>query len=594
MISMRIPAGKGKDGHPKKHDFRRLGNYCRDASHEGEKCLLAWHEGCQAPSYDLALIEIEATQAMNTRCKNDKTYHLIVSFRPEDESKLTPGAFREIERAMADALGLSAHQRVCGVHKNTNHLHLHVAYNLIRPDKFTINEPYFDQMKRDAACRAMEEQFGLAVDNGIEERDWQKPQIDQRAAAMEAHAGEQSFQSYALERKAELLQALEGATTWADVHAVFGRYGMEIKPQGNGLAVVRTGGKEGIKASALDRSLTKTRLVTRLGDYEKPAISPVAKEHYDRRPLHPRSAERDALYVDFKGIIDQREQQLKAARQHTLETMQDIKQRAAERRKEQNQRIMSRQTRAQICQALRLQEREALLLAQAAGRDSLKRVREQYPFHDWHGYLKWQADQGNETALAVLRSRPQKTEPEKPQPQTDAAARRAEIKLAGAAKERRIAAMPLGWKHKAALTAINRMEQLAAMEQVGENTSPLFTGVRHDIDNRGVVIFTLPNGGTIRDAGKKLYFSQGQDQAARIYANAKFGKRISVTGNTIERGPNGRPARPNNPIYKQSYLAHIKQICANGLRKVSELNVVRFGKSNKVLLQGDAHPDLER
>ncbi|MDD2467631.1 MAG: hypothetical protein PHI97_26925, partial [Desulfobulbus sp.] len=124
----------------------------------------------------------------------------------------------------------------------------------------------------------------------------------------------------------------------------------------------------------------------------------------------------------------------------------------------------------------------------------------------------------------------------------------------------------------------------------------LFAGSRHDIDNQGVVIFTLANGGTIRDAGKKLYFSPGQDHAARIYANAKFGKQIAVTGNTIERGPNGRPARPNNPIYKQSYLAHIKQICANGLRKVSELNVVRFGKGkgDKVLLPGDAHPDMER
>ncbi|WP_084312948.1 TraI/MobA(P) family conjugative relaxase [Desulfobulbus elongatus] len=583
MIAKRIDAKPGND------NIQALGNYIADASHEGEKILFAWHAGCAAETYKLALIEIAATQALNTRSTKSKTYHLMVSFRPEDEPKLTPDVIHDIETHFAAALGYEGHQRLCGVHKNTNHLHLHVAYNMINPDRFTRHEPFRDFHRLAEVCRTMEEKYDLAVDNGIDREP--RPQIDQRAAAMEAHAGVQSFQSYALERKAELLQALEGAATWADVHTIFGRYGMEIKPQGNGLAVVRTGGKEGIKASALDRSLTKTRLVTRLGDYEKPAISPVAKEHYDRRPLHPRSAERDALYVDFKGIIDQREQQLKAARQHTLE-MQATAQRFAEKRKELEQRILPRQTKTKIRQALRLQEREALLLARTAGQTDVKQVREQYPFHNWHGYLKWRADQGNETALAVLRSR-QQQKPEEPQSKADAAAR-AKIKLAGLAKERRIAAMPLGWKHKAALTAINRMEQLAAMEQVGANTSPLFTGVRHDIDNRGVVIFTLPNGGTIRDAGKKLYFSQGQDQAARIYANAKFGKRISVTGNTIERGPNGRPARPNNPIYKQSYLAHIKQICANGLRKVSELNVVRFGKGNKVLLPSDAHPDMER
>lgn len=586
MIAKRIDAKPGND------NIQALGNYIADASHEGEKILFAWHAGCAAETYQLALVEIAATQDLNTRSAKNKTYHLMVSFRPEDEPKLTPDVIHDIECHFASALGYEGHQRLCGVHKNTNHLHLHVAYNMIHPDRFTRHEPFRDFHRLAEACRAMEEKHGLAVDNGIDREP--RPQIDQRAAAMEAHAGVQSFQSYALERKAELLQALEGAATWADVHNIFGRYGMEIKPQGNGLAVIRIGGKEGIKASALDKSLTKTRLVTRLGEYEKPAAPPVARECYDRRPLHPESAKREALYADFKILREVRQQQIESAKQHTLETAQATAQRFVEKRKELEQRILPRQTKTKIRQALRLQEREALLLTRTAGKDDLKRVREQYPFHDWHGYLKWQADQGNETALAVLRSR-QQQKPEEPQSQTDATSR-VKIKLAGLAKERQIAAMAVGWKHKAALTAINRMEQLAAMEQADANTSPLLAGSRHDIDNQGVVIFTLANGGTIRDAGKKLYFSQGQDQAARIYANAKFGKRISVTGNTIERGPNGRPARPSNPIYKQSYLAHIKQICANGLRKVSELNVVRFGKGkgDKVFLPGDAHPDMER
>ena len=82
MIAKRINTKPGNDNSVK------LGLYIADASHDGEKLLLAWHEGCLSDTYAGALIEIEATQGMNTRCQGGKTYHLLVSFRPEDEVKL--------------------------------------------------------------------------------------------------------------------------------------------------------------------------------------------------------------------------------------------------------------------------------------------------------------------------------------------------------------------------------------------------------------------------------------------------------------------------------------------------------------------------
>ncbi|MCL2652011.1 MAG: relaxase/mobilization nuclease domain-containing protein, partial [Candidatus Azobacteroides sp.] len=262
MIAKRILRTSGQD------NASVLGQYIADASHEGEKCLLSWHEGCLAPDYDLALAEIEATQAMNTRCQRDKTYHLMVSFRPEDEAKLTPEAFQDIERAMANALCLSEHQRVCGVHKNTNNLHLHIAYNLIRPDQFTINEPYYDFFKLSKSCRAMEEKFGLEIDKGVEEA--KDKQLNQRAAAMEAHSGEQSFQSFALDRKSQIIGEVAKAASWQEAHRVLSGYGIGIKEQGNGLALVNLQGKETMKASALDRSLSKAKLVARFGAYAQP------------------------------------------------------------------------------------------------------------------------------------------------------------------------------------------------------------------------------------------------------------------------------------------------------------------------------------
>ncbi|MCL1886239.1 MAG: relaxase/mobilization nuclease domain-containing protein [Dehalococcoidia bacterium] len=118
-------------------DYGRLARYIADAGHEGEKCLVSWSAGCwSGDDYDMGIVEAEAVQDLNTRSAKEKTYHLLISFRPEDEAKLAPEAFRAIEERFAQALGFAEHQRHCGVHKNTNNLHLHVAYNMYSQVKF--------------------------------------------------------------------------------------------------------------------------------------------------------------------------------------------------------------------------------------------------------------------------------------------------------------------------------------------------------------------------------------------------------------------------------------------------------------------------
>ena len=100
-----------------------------------EKCLMSWCAGCWAgDDYELAIQEVADTQALNTRTTQEKTYHLIVSFRPEDETRLTPEAFKAIEERFAQALGLSEHQRHCGVHVNTENMHMHVPYHPRHPE----------------------------------------------------------------------------------------------------------------------------------------------------------------------------------------------------------------------------------------------------------------------------------------------------------------------------------------------------------------------------------------------------------------------------------------------------------------------------
>jgi hypothetical protein len=277
MISRQIPKEADHD------NYRKLAGYIADAGKrgrgEGEKVLMSWCAGCAGgDDYAEGIAEAEDVQSLNARTQAEKTYHLVISFRPEDEAKLTPEIFREIEREFALALGFEEHQRHCGVHKNTGNIHMHIAYNMIHPEKLTHHDPYGDRRLRNRVCRELEKRYGLTCDQGRTEKDRQPlkiPRIHEKAAAMEAHTGEQSFQSYAGEHKEALLRALEAAETWQALHEAFARYGMEIKTRGAGLVVKDRYGKHAMKASELDRGFSLKKLEARFGAYA-PAQNPDA------------------------------------------------------------------------------------------------------------------------------------------------------------------------------------------------------------------------------------------------------------------------------------------------------------------------------
>lgn len=77
MISKRVFIKPGND------NYARLANYIADAGHSGEKCLLSWAEGMLGgEEYAEGISEAIDVQARNTRAAS-KTYHLVISFRPE-------------------------------------------------------------------------------------------------------------------------------------------------------------------------------------------------------------------------------------------------------------------------------------------------------------------------------------------------------------------------------------------------------------------------------------------------------------------------------------------------------------------------------
>ncbi|MDL2216962.1 relaxase/mobilization nuclease domain-containing protein, partial [Desulfovibrio sp. OttesenSCG-928-M14] len=190
MIAKRVDITKN-DNHG------RLAEYIA-AGEEKEKCLVAWCAGCQDnDDYPFAVQEAVLTQAMNVSTDKPKTYHLVLSFRPEDEDKLSVAVFRDMELRFAEALGFSGHQRHCGIHQNTGNIHMHVAYNMIHPETHKRHEPFRDFYALSRVCRMLEKEYGLAVDRGITPGE-KTEHIRAKAATVEAQTGQESFESYAV------------------------------------------------------------------------------------------------------------------------------------------------------------------------------------------------------------------------------------------------------------------------------------------------------------------------------------------------------------------------------------------------------------
>ena len=533
MISKHVPYEAAHD------NYGALARYIADAGHEGEKCLASWCAGCAADDdYELAIIEAQAAQALNTRSRKEKTYHLLISFRPEDEAKLTPEAFKAIEERFARALGFSEHQRHCGIHKNTNNIHMHVAYNMIHPERHTRHEPFGDYAIRDRLCREIERKYGLTVDNGREQR--RENALTQKAAAIEAHTGQESFEAYAKRHKGKILEALDRARDWQDLHEALKAHGLGIKPHGNGLVVTDLHGKHTAKASTVDRSLSAKRLQESFGEFRPYRSLRHIQEfsRYQAMPLH-RSPQRGELYARFHTGIETRKTKLEAVKEREDKQLAAIRREWTEKRREIDNMSIHKRNRRNLLALAKKHENEAIAKAKLAMLPEREAVRREIPYTSWQDFLKLEAGNGNEVALAVLRSRKETAEPEQAQEQKPPVknwmergseyAAKATIRAEYAERERTLQERDdLSHKGKKELQAFLRMEQISA-EARAEGAE--LGDIKRRIDGKGIVIFTLESGGTIRDTGKEIFFSGHDPKAERIalrYAAKKWGKRLAV------------------------------------------------------------------
>lgn len=386
----------------RKSNYSALIQYLTDPQGKSERISQIKVSNCYSDDLTAALLEIQNTQEMNKRAKSDRTCHLVLSF-PEGE-RLSLESLNAIEERFCVALGFADHQRISVVHDDTNNLHVHIAINKIHPRNLTIHNPYYDYKKVAKLCEQIEQEYGLAKVNHETVID----KASRVAQEIETRTGVESLLGWI---KREVLTEIKGADSWQDLHQVLVRHGLEIKERGNGFVLVANNGTA-VKASSIDRSLSKGNLIQRLGTFIPGEHSAKSSQQnarqYQPRPLQNR-IDTSKLYARY-----QQEQEDSA-------------------RKRSSQWVMLRQSRDQLIERAKREAKlkRNLIKSIKAGRlakkalyatahqqfkttiaviksDYQKAYQHSKASHSRMGWLDWlafEAKNGKTQALAVLRSR---------------------------------------------------------------------------------------------------------------------------------------------------------------------------------------------
>ena len=410
MIAKRI------DRQSRKGDYRALTLYI-GAAEKGRnrdgKLLCQWFAGGAAEDFREGLLEVELTQALNTRARGPKTYHLVASFHPEDRSKLNPAVFEELETTLAEVLGLAGHQRHCGVHVNTGHLHLHVAYNLIDPATRRLKRPYCDFFKLSQACREIEKRYGLTADKGMDgptdlDRAT-KPQT--RARNLEARTGQESLFSYIRRQKQYLESGMAAAKDWAEVQICFFRRGLVLKPAGNGLVIQDRFGSSAAKASAANPAWSKAKLENIFGPFVRLEVefqkSVPALDSYAAAPL-PSAPGKDGLFQSYQEAARQRKAALAEIEARSRLRFESWREKWKRKSLEIRRLPMLKKDRQRLCQELEVKARRELDELRAETKAIRLAVRKAHQPMTWRMFKEGQAKPANreEVGGAVMRTRP--------------------------------------------------------------------------------------------------------------------------------------------------------------------------------------------
>lgn len=303
-------------------------------------------------SVETAAAEMAATAASNPRVK-DPIFHGILSWPTGEE----PTADQAHEAALIALRRLGAdteeggHQFAIAFHRDTDNLHVHFCLNRVH-SRDTIDPEILDGVSEDDildalknpgneleqkiraswnapgeplhaawahknlsyAAREVEIEQGWAHERGLFEvqeldgrkvivaSDYRNPEnenIPGKARDMEAHAGVTSFARYVKEQCGDAVKAALKTGSWEKVHQALDRYGVELRPRGQGFVYVDQADPDRYHAKASTISSTSAaKLKKALGDYAPPSPDerqPATKFYDPDAPDGVRDLEREQI-----------------------------------------------------------------------------------------------------------------------------------------------------------------------------------------------------------------------------------------------------------------------------------------------------------
>jgi hypothetical protein len=386
----------------RKSNFSALMQYLTNPQNKSERISQIKVSNCYTDGLTASLLEIQNTQEMNKRAKSDKTCHLVLSF-PEGE-RLSFSDLNAIEERFCDALGFNGHQRISVVHIDTNNLHIHIAINKIHPSTFTIHNPYYDYKKVAKLCEQIEQEYGLTTVNHETVSDKAARVVQE----IEARTGVESLLGWI---KREALTEIRGAKNWQDLHEVLKTHGLEIKERGNGFVLVANNGVA-VKASSVDRSLSKRNLIQRLGAFIPGEHSAKSSQQnarqYQPRPLQNR-IDTSKLYARYQqeqaNSARQRSSQWAILRQNRDQLIERAKREAKLKRNIIKSIKAGRLAKKALYATAHQQFKTTIAVIKSDYQKAYQSSKTRHPRMGWLDWLAKEAKNGNAEALAVLRSR---------------------------------------------------------------------------------------------------------------------------------------------------------------------------------------------
>ncbi|PJE14237.1 TraI/MobA(P) family conjugative relaxase [Legionella sp.] len=385
----------------RKSSFAGLVYYITSAQGKQERVGQVRITNCHSTEKDWAIHEVMATQAHNQRAKGDKTYHLLISFAPNENPSAKE--LKEIEEQAVASLGFSEHQRISAVHYDTDNSHIHIAINKTHPKRHTLHDPFRAYKTLGDIAQNLEIKYGLQQTN----HSAKKVRSENLSDDMEHHAGIESLLGWI---KRNCLSQLEETQNWSAFYKILNENGLEIRERGNGFIILNCHGLA-VKASSISRSLSKSNIEKRLGKFEplkSEGNSNLLQRHYEQRPIN-RRVNTTMLFARYQT----EQKNNKTTLSEALTSAKKRKNRLIDQVKRQGR---LKRAAIKLMKGHRANKKILYTLVSKTLQSDIKKIRKQYSKERqfladnyqrsaWTDWLQKQAFLGNREALSVLRFR---------------------------------------------------------------------------------------------------------------------------------------------------------------------------------------------